>query len=353
MTLRRSLLAAASLAPSLAATLAATLSAPGIARAQALPRVRFTLDWAFQAPNAFAIVARERGFYREAGVDVAIDRGQGSGSVPVSLAAGTHDIGYADLSPTLRFLAENPTRDLVAIAILHDRSPLCVITRADGPVRTPADLAGRRLAAPDNDAARQLFPAFARAAGLDAARVTFLSVSPALREPMFLRREVDGITAHIATAGIALQGLGLRPEDQRVFMYNDHGLDLYGGAILTTRAYIARNPDVVRRVVAASIRGFLSQAADPAGAMEILRRVEPLTDVALELARHRLTMERLVVTDHVRRNGISSVVPARLEKSLEAVQQAFNLPPTFQAAQLYTPEFLPPADQLRLPATAT
>lgn len=342
MTLRRSLLLASGLAP---------LALPALVRAQPLPRVRFTLDWAFQAPNAFAIVARERGFYREAGVEVAIDRGQGSGGVPVSLAAGTHDVGYADLSPTLRFLAENPTRDIIAIAILHDRSPLCVITRADGPVRTPADLVGRRLAAPDNDAARQLFPAFARAAGFDASRVTFLSVAPALREPMFVRREVDGITAHIATAGIALQGLGIRPQDQRVFMYNDHGLDLYGGAILTTRAYAERNPDVLRRVVAASMRGFISQAADPNGAMDILKRVEPLTDAPLELARHRLTMERLIVTDHVRRNGVSSVVPERLQKSLEAVQIAFNLPAALPASQVYTPDYLPPAEQLRLPAS--
>jgi len=343
MSLRRSLLLATGLAP---------LAAPSLLRAQPMPRVRFTLDWAFQAPNAFPIVARERGFYREAGVDVAIDRGQGSGGVPVSLAAGTHDVGYADLSPTLRFLAENPTRDVIAIAILHDRSPLCVITRADGPVRTPADLVGRRLAAPDNDAARQLFPAFARAAGFDASRVTFLSVAPALREPMFVRREVDGITAHIATAGMALQGLGIRPQDQRVFMYNDHGLDLYGGAILTTRAYAERNPDVLRRVVAASMRGFISQAADPSGAMDILKRVEPLTDAPLELARHRLTMERLIVTDHVRRNGISSVVPERLRTSLEAVQTAFNLPAALPASQVYTADYLPPADQLRLPASA-
>jgi len=346
MTPRRSLLLAASL-------VAPSLAAPGLVRAQALPRVRLTLDWAFQAPNAFAIVARERGFYREAGVEVAIDRGQGSGGVPVALVAGSHDIGYADLSPTLRFLAENPSRDVIAIAILHDRSPLCVITRADGPIRTPMDLAGRRLAAPDNDAARQLFPAFARATGLDASRVNFVSVAPALREPMLLRREADGITAHIATAGIALQGLGLRPEDQRVFMYNDHGLDLYGGAIMTTRAYLERNPDVVRRVVAASIRGFIAQAADPQAAMEIMRRVEPLTDVPLELARHRLTMERLVVTDHVRANGISSVVPERLQKSLEAVQLAFNLPNQLPASRVYTPDFLPPVEQRRLPASAT
>lgn len=331
---------------------AGLLAAPAVLRAQPAGRVRITLDWAFQAPNAFALVARDRGFFREAGLEVTIDRGQGSGGVPVSLAAGTHDIGYADLSPTLRFLAEDPRRDVMAVAILHYRSPLCIITRADGPVRTPKDLEGRRLAAPDNDAARQFFPAFARATGVDPARVAFVSVSPALREPMLIRREADGITAHIATAAIALQGLNMPMSDLRVFMYNDHGLDLYGGAILTTRAYAERNPDVLRRAVAAMIRGFLAQAADPPAAMEVMRRLEPLTDVPLELARHRLTMERLIVTEQVRRNGISEVSMPRLQASLAAVEQAFGLNAGLQAARVYSPAFLPPAAERRLPAGA-
>ena len=61
------------------------LAAPLVARAQA-PRLRFTLDWAFQAPNAFALLARDKGYFRDAGIDVQIDRGQGSGGVPVALA---------------------------------------------------------------------------------------------------------------------------------------------------------------------------------------------------------------------------------------------------------------------------
>jgi len=333
------------------AILAAPLFAPALARAQAT-RVRFTMDWAFQAPQTFGLIARERGFFREAGLDVSIDRGQGSGGVPVALAGGTHDIGYADLSPTLRFVAEDPRRDVVAIAMLHDKSPLCVITRADGPIRTPKDLEGKRLAAPDADAARQLFPAFAAGAGIDASRVTFVSVTPPLREPIFIRREVDGITASVQTSAMALVGLGMAQAQQKQFMYNDFGMDLYGGALLTTRTYMQRNPDVVKRVVAAMMRGFIAQMADPAAAMEVLKRAEPLTDTALELERHNLMMQRMVLSDHVRANGLSQVDPARIDKSLDVVKAAFNLTSAVTAAQIWTPEFLPPASELRLPANA-
>lgn len=333
--------------------IAAGLALPSLALGQGTARVRFTMDWAFQAPQTFGLIARERGFFRDAGLDVTIDRGQGSGGVPVSLAGGTHDMGYGDLSPTLRFVAENPSREVVAIAMLHDLSPLCVITREGGPIRTPRDLEGRRLAAPEFDAARQLFPAFASAAGFDASKVTFVSVTPALREPLFVRREVDGITASVQTSTMALVGLNMPMSDQKLFMYNDAGLDLYGGALLTTRSYMQRNPDVVRRMVAALMRGFVAQIADPQAAMETLKRAEPLTDTGLELQRHNVMMQRMVLSDHVRRNGLSAVVPARLEKSLEVVKTAFGLTSTLTAAQIYTPEFLPPAEQLRLPASAT
>ncbi|WPB84475.1 ABC transporter substrate-binding protein [Sediminicoccus rosea] len=332
----------------LLATGTAALAAPGVLRAQPGTRLRLTLDWAFQSPNAFALVARERGYFREAGIDVQIDRGQGSGGVPPALAAGSHEMGYADINPAIRFLAQNPDSGLICVAVLHDRAPLCVITRADGPIRTPKDLEGRRLAAPDFDSGRQLFPAFARAAGVDAGRVTFLSVAPALREPMLVRREVDGVTGFVTTSALALKGIGLQIPQQRIMMYYDHGLNLYGGALLTTRAYAERNPAVVRGAVAALIRGFRDTLANPAGMIQVLRQVEPLTDAALEMERHQLNVERVIMTDNVRANGLSAVDMTRMQTGIAAVEGAFNLPARVQAGQFYLPDFLPPAEQRRI-----
>ena len=331
------------------ALLAAPLMAPGLAFGQGMTRVRFTMDWAFQAPQSFGLVAREKGYFREAGLDVQIDRGQGSGGVPVALGGGSHDMGYADIAPTLRFLAEDPSRDVIAVAMLHDRSPLCIIARADGPIQTPKDMEGRRLAAPDFDAARQLFPAFARSAGIDMGKVNFISVQPPLREPMLVRRDVEGLTGSVQTSSIALVGLGVAQAQQKLFMYSDHGLDLYGGAILTTRRYLERNPETVRKMVAALMRGFRDQLADPAGALDALKRAEPLTDIALERQRHDLMVQRMVLSDHVRRAGLSQVSAERLQGSLDMVKSLFNLPGRVMANQAYTPDFLPPADQLRLP----
>jgi NitT/TauT family transport system substrate-binding protein len=322
------------------------LAAPA-AWAQGSQRVRITLDWAFQAPNAFALLARERGFFREAGLDAQIDRGQGSGGVPVALAGGTHDIGYGDMNAAIRFAAENPDKGVICVAALHDRAPLCTIVRADGPIRTPKDLEGKRLAAPDFDAGRQLFPAFARTAGFDASKVSFVSVSPALREPMLVRREADGITGFVTTSALALKGIGMDHPAQRVFLYNDFGLNLYGGCLLTTRAFAERNPAALRGAVGALLKGFRLSVTDGEAMLAVLRQAEPLTDVALERERHAMNM-RLVVTDHVRQQGISVVDPQRLEAGIEAVQATFNLAGRINAAAFYTDSFLPPVAERRL-----
>ncbi|RVT89657.1 taurine ABC transporter permease [Rhodovarius crocodyli] len=323
----------------------ALLAAPAFA--QGNQRVRMLLDWTYQSPNAFALVARERGFFREAGVEVQVDRGQGSGAVPVGLAGGTHDIGYGDISAAIRFAAENPDKGLICVALLHDRAPLCAIVRADGPIRTPKDLEGKRLAAPDFDAGRQLFPAFARAAGIDASKVTFVSVSPALREPMLVRREADGITGFVTTSALALKGIGLDHPAQRVFLYSDHGLNLYGGCLLTTRAFAERNPAALRGALAGLIRGFRVSVNEPEAMLAVLRQAEPLVDIAQERERQQMNI-RLIATDHVRQQGISVVDPARMQAGIEAVQTTFNLSNRLAPAAFYTDAFLPPVAERRL-----
>jgi hypothetical protein len=66
------------------------------------------------------------------------------------------------------------------------------------------------------------------------------------------------------------------------------------------------------------------------------------------MARHVLNMERVVITPHVRSDGISAVDMGRLQTGIQAVEGAFNLPARIHASAFYTPDFLPPADQRRI-----
>jgi len=310
--------------------------------------VKFMMDWAWQGGQAFALVARKNGYFKRENVDIVLDRGFGSGRVPVEIAAGTYQMGLADLNPSIRFMAENPDRGLMAVAILGDGSVAMAAVRADGPIKAPKDFEGRTLAAPDADAGRQLFPVFAKVAGFDVSKVKWISVKPELREPMLVQRQADGITGFMNTSVPALAALGMPKEQLRIFKYKDFGAPLYGYAILTTKAFAEANPEVVKGVVRSMIEGLKDAVKDPDGAIAALKEHEPLTDTAVERTRWQMLIDDMVVTDHARKAGISVVDTVRLQQSIEMVEDAFALPRKLKADGVYTDKYLPAKSELML-----
>ncbi|TVQ58993.1 MAG: taurine ABC transporter permease [Rhodobacteraceae bacterium] len=324
--------------------LAAAVATAALAAPASATNVNFMMDWAWQGPQAFALVARNSGCFADGGVNITLDRGFGSGRVPVELASGTYDMGVADINPSIKFRAENPDSDIIAVGILLTKSPLVAVVKADSGIETPQDLEGRTLAAPDFDAGRQLFPLFAEATGIDASTVNWISVTPELREPMLVQGQADGVTGFITSSVPSLARLGLAVEDQRVFRYADFGVELYSTAILTTRRFAEANPEAVRTVVGCLIEGFRQAEHDPEAAIEALAAHEPLTDKPVELGRWTMTLEEQVRIDEVRENGVSFVDMERLQRTIEGVERAYGLEPTLQADDLFTPEFLPPQE---------
>lgn len=321
----------------------AALSAPGIARAQARA-CRFTLDWALGGTSAWAVVAQKNGYFAEEGVQVRVSRGFGSGRVPVDIAGGAYDMGFGDFNAMAKFASENPESGMMAVLMLFDGLPMVCISKADGPIRVPKDLEGKRIAAPEGDSGRQIFPVFAEAAGFDAKTVQWISVSPELREPMLVRGQTDAITGFITSASISLKGLGLALPQQNIMRYSQFGVPLYSNAVMTTRRFAEANPDVVRGVVRSLIRGMRSTVQQPDAAVAAVKEVEPLVDVALETERARLLIEELVMTDHVRRHGISSVDPKRMADSLTILERVYGFTRR-PGVDLYTDAYLPPAAQ--------
>jgi len=333
-----------------AAALAAPLLAPGRLAAQAPKRATIAMDWAFQGVTAPWTMAEDRGWFREAGANVVVNRGFGSGDTVVKVASGASDMGYADIYSVARFVGQNPGRRLVAFFMVHDRSALSVAVPGDSPIRLPSQLAGHTLAAPAGDASRDLFPLFASKSGFDPAQVSWQTVSPDLRETMLLRKQADGISGHITTIAMNLKGIGVDLKTIRFFPYADFGLPLYGHTLFTTEAFAQANPDVLTATIRGTVRGLRAMIADPAAAAEASRRREALLDVATERERILLGIDVIFVTPHVREQGFGRVDMARLESTVAEVSQAFGMAQPVRAADFYTDRYLPPAADLAFAA---
>ena len=333
---------------STAAAVASVAALPALAQTPPLAKLKFTLDWARQGPNAYADMGKEKGFFRDVGIDVSIDRGFGSGRVPTDIAAGTYDMGQGDIGPIIRFMAQNPESDLVAVAIWGDKSLMSVTVRADGPIKAPKDFEGKTLAAPETDGGRQLFPAFAKANGVDMAKINWMTVTSDLREPMLVQKRADGITGAVTSTSMSLKNIGLDVPQQRILMYRDFNVELYGYCFLTTRKFLAANPALVRNALKALFKSLIYANNNRNESIAVLKKIEPLTDVAIETERQAISYERMVISDYVKQNGISSIDPARLSRAIRTIEDAYNLPPKLTPANVYTDAFLPPLAERRI-----
>jgi NitT/TauT family transport system substrate-binding protein len=340
---RRTLLGAAAMAP---------LAAPYAAKGQgALTNVRFILDWAFQGPQSCYLIALDRGFFREEGLNVTIDRGFGSADTPVKVASGAYEFGVADISPTIRMRMTQPTTDIVSPFILQQASPLAAMSLRRTGIRTPKDLEGKRVAAPETDAGRQLFPAFARATGIDASTIRWVTVTPPLREPMLARGDAEAITGFETSGVFSLRALNVNAADIVSFRYSAAGVQLLSTALLVRRPYAEANARIVTGMIRAIVRGHLEAFRDPDAAIAALIRRDATAPAPLERERLVANFE-FIRTPEVISGGFGNMAMPRVQGAIDTIRTAFDITAPFAAADLYMPQFLPPADQMRFPVAA-
>jgi NitT/TauT family transport system substrate-binding protein len=319
------------------------------AAAAAETSVKVTLPWVFQGPDSFMLVAVDRGYYAEEGLDVTVDAGRGSVDAISKVASGSYELGFADVSNLIQFAAENPGGAPVSVMMVYDEGPFSIFTKADSGIETPADMEGRSLGSPAFDASFKLFPAFATETGIDEGAVERINMDGKLRETMLIRGDVDMISAHYHSAYIDLVKRGMEPEEMRSFLYSDFGLDFYGNAVIVSRDFAEENPELVEGFLRATARAIQDVLADPQIGVDAAKARDGLLDAEAELARLELAINTLIATDHTRANGFGDVDVDKLERSIGQLSAVFGFDADPTAQSVFDPSFLPPAEMRTIP----
>lgn len=310
--------------------------------------VKFTLDWAYQGPQAPFLVALYKGYFAAEGLDVIIDRGYGSADAVTKIATGVYDMGFADINSMIEFNVQNPDRALIAVAIVYDYAPFSIVTLRGRGIERPQDLVGRTLGAPAGDASRRLFPVFAKVTGINPAMVNWVTMEPALRERLLILGQVDAVSAHFFTAVLNLKAMGVTEEEIVVLLYAEHGLDLYGNAVMCSPKLLQEKPEAVRAFLRALTRAWHDTLANPEEAVSFVRRRDPLIDPAVELERLILAINVCMLTPDVLERGFGDARPERLARAIALVAEGFGLPSAPSVEEIFTPAYLPPREE-RLP----
>jgi NitT/TauT family transport system substrate-binding protein len=332
--------------------LAGMIALPFVAtgsRAAAPTKVRFTLDWKYQGVHAWFYVARDKGYFRDEGLEVEIDQGEGSAATIARIMAGNYEAGFGDINALIAAAAQKPDDAPRMIYEMYNRGPSVLVTRADGPIKTLKDIEGRTLGAPVGSASARLLPLLARINGIDYAKINNQNIAANLQEQMLSTSKLDGILGFNYSIYINLAQARLDPDkDVRWFGYSDYGLDLYSNGVMASPSFVKANPNAVRGLVRAIHRGFKATIDDVDGAIKTMMAVEPLLNADVERRRLDYTLRNVMGTPWTKANGFGGVEAAKLEASIKAVVEGYALPRTPAADEVFDPRFLPPTAERNL-----
>src|SRR5580704_10560906 len=160
--------------------------------AQAAEPVSFLLNWVAGGDHAPYYYAQKMGWYKDAGIDLTLLQGKGSVAAAQAAGAGINTFGLADMTTVLVALGNGA--DEVAVMNVYANYPGGFYWLKSSGIKSVKDLAGKKIGNPPGDAARSLWPALAKANGVDPSSVTWVNVGPGAKLAALKAGSVDAVT---------------------------------------------------------------------------------------------------------------------------------------------------------------
>jgi putative hydroxymethylpyrimidine transport system substrate-binding protein len=233
------------------------------------------LDFTPNAVHSGIYAARSRGFYEEAGVDLEIRQPGETSDAPKLLAAGRTDFAILDVHDL--GIARERGLDLVGVMPIVQRPLAAIIARADGSVRRPRDLEGHTVGVTGLPSDKAVVESEVSADDGDPGLVAEVTIGFNAIASLAAAK-VDAVTGFWNAEGVTLRREGI---PVHIFKVDRYGAPPYPELILTTSARtLARDPGLVRSVVAASRRGYGFAVQHPSDALDDLLAADPGLDRA-------------------------------------------------------------------------
>lgn len=283
--------------------------------------------------------AQVKGFYREAGLEVEILKGGGSNDAVQRVGSGAVDFGFGDLGAMVQ--GRSRGLKLKGIGIVLDKDPSSIYTLKSAGVRTPKDLEGKSIGAASAVSLRDLWPALAAANGVDSAKVTWVDMPGTAYVASLLSKKVDGIATYLTTLPSFEIQARKQGDEIAVLSYAEFGVDTYGGGMFTSEELIRTKPELVRRFVHASLRGYGWAFEHPDEAVQAFLSVHPEADPQRVRQELKITAG-LMLTPTAARSGIGTYAEAKVLRTRDLTLKPRGVDPgTIPVKDLYTNEFLP------------
>ena len=308
-------------------------TAPALANDQ----VTMRLDWTIEGQHLPFIWALDKGYYAAEGIDAKIFEGRGSGNAAQLVGAKTDTFGQADASRAA--LARGQGAPLKVVAAFIQRSEGTVVSYAASGLNKPEDLIGKKVATSQGSSSTVLFSAMLKASGIPESKIDIVSVDSTAKVASLLQHRVDAVTGLMSAECVLVKGQS--PGEKVTCMpMADFGVKTLGFGLIVNDDTIKENPDLVRRFVRASLKGWAEALKNPAEAAAIGKKYFPLADAKLVQAQFESDVSSIHSPNSVG-HPIGWMSEADWRGTIETLRSFMGLTSTAPDTDYYTNDFIP------------
>jgi NitT/TauT family transport system substrate-binding protein len=297
--------------------------------------VTFNMAWLPQGSMSGIIVAIDRGFYSDVGLDVEAVRGFGGIRTVNEIDQGMFEFGYGDALAVILNRSNGGKTKLVGAINQDWPSGLCYVTSRHN-IKTPADLKGLTVGGGQASAMQVLVPEWLELNGVPRDAINLMQLDPAIVVNSLVEGQIDAGECWKANSmPIFHKRAAVAGHEIDWIPYADFGLDIYGNGIVTSEKLIEENPELVRQFLAATYRGYQWVHDNPDAATEIVISHYPVLDK--EITRQQITeLMELMQAD----GGMGSLEKDKVSRTLDFLAGAYSVEEPITVDDIYTTEFL-------------
>jgi len=315
-------------------TAVAAAAAAFVAPAFAQQKIDFILNWVPGGDHAPYYYGKKLGWYQKEGIDLNLEVGKGSALAIQRVGAGANPVGLADMAGVL--VAKGKGADSVAVLNVYANSPQGMYWLKSSGIRGIKDFPGKKIGNPAGDGARAVWPALAKANGIDPKSVTWVNIDPNAKLAALKARTIDITTSFYNIHHVFKRELG---DDMGFLAWRDVGINPYGNSIIVNRDYLEKNRALIDKFVKVTQRAFAECVKQPNPCVRALVDANGALDYDNELQNWHL-VEVLMSDKTSQTVALGWHDDKRMQDDYALVRDYIGIDKPFDVKTVYTNDFL-------------
>ena len=319
---------------SLSAVLLALATGLAATPAAAQQKLDFILNWVPGGDHAPYYYAKKLGWYAKEGIDLNLEPGKGSALATQKVGAGANPIGLADMGGVL--VAKGKGADTVAVFNVYANSPQGMYWLKSSGIKGIKDFVGKKIGNPAGDGARVMWPALAKANGIDPKSVTWVNIDANAKLSALKSKAIDVTTSFYNIHHVFQRELA---DDMGFLAWRDVGLNTYGNSVIVNAEFLAKNKTAIEKFVKVTQRAFAACVKDAKPCVQALIDANGALSFENEAVNWQLV--EVLMSDKISRGvALGWHDDARMKVDYELVRDYVGIDKPFDVKSTYTNEFL-------------